>query len=88
MIYMVPKPLLSLLVDGIGPQRISTEGTACLKVFFLYPKGILVNKQTNPAEKVVSLVELKPVAAQYSCGIHICYKHLQLFSYNVQTHFL
>ena len=28
------------LIYGIGPQRINTEGIACSKVFFLYPKGI------------------------------------------------
>ena len=32
------------LIFGIGPQRINTEGIACSKVFFLYPKGNLVKK--------------------------------------------
>ena len=32
------------LIYGIGPQRINTEGIACSKVFFLYPKGNLVNR--------------------------------------------
>ena len=38
---------------------------ACLKVFFLYVKGILVKKWTNSTEKLLeSPVELKPLAAQ------------------------
>ena len=39
------------LIYGIGPQRINTEGIACSKVFFLYPKGNLVKKWDNSTEK-------------------------------------
>ena len=58
-IQLLFRNLLTLIFDyydyyqiyGIGPQRIDTEGIACSKVFFLYPKGNLVKKWDNSTEK-------------------------------------
>ena len=44
---------------GIGTKRINTEGIACSKVFFLYPKGILVKKWDKFDRKITGVTCIK-----------------------------
>ena len=52
------------LIYGIGPQRINTEGIACSKMFFLYPKGNLIKKWDNSKE----MGQLDRKITGFTCG--------------------